>query len=42
MAMDADDSFEPIFIETYAPQFIGRNKFFPGSVQNEPRAHKIF
>ena len=32
MAMDANYSFELIFIETYAPQFIGHNKFFLGSV----------
>ena len=32
MAMDADYSFELIFVETYAPQFIGHNKFFLGSV----------
>ena len=28
MAMGADYSFELIFIETYAPQFIGHNKIF--------------
>ena len=32
MAMGADYSFELISIETYAPQFIGHNKFFLGSV----------
>ena len=32
MAMSADYSFEYIFIETYAPQFIGHNNFFLGSV----------
>jgi hypothetical protein len=31
-AMGADYSFELISIETYAPQFIGPNKFFLGSV----------
>ena len=30
--MGADYSFELIFIETYAPQFIGHNKIFLGSV----------
>ena len=30
--MGADYSFELIFIETYAPQFIGCNKIFLGSV----------
>ena len=32
MAMGADYSFELISIETYAPQFIGYNKLFLGSV----------
>jgi len=32
MSMGTDYSFEPIFIETHAPQFIGHNKFFLGSV----------
>ena len=32
MAIGANYSFELIFIETYAPQFIGHNKFFLGSV----------
>ena len=32
IVMGADYSFELIFIETYAPQFIGHNKFFLGSV----------
>ena len=32
MAMGADYSFELIFIETYAPQFIGHNELFLGSV----------
>ena len=31
--MDADYSLELISIETYAPQFIGPNDFFLGSVQ---------
>ena len=31
--MGADYSFEFISIETYAPQFIGHNKFFLGSVR---------
>ena len=35
MAMGADYSFELIFIETYAPQFIGLNKLFLGSVCSE-------
>ena len=30
--MGADYSFELIFIETYAPQFIEHNKFFLGIV----------
>ena len=30
--MGADYSFELIYIETYAPQFIGHDKFFLGSV----------
>ena len=30
----ADYSFEVISIETYAPQFIGHNKFFLGSVSS--------
>ena len=34
MAMGADYSFELIFIETYAPQFIGHNIFFLGSVNS--------
>ena len=32
MAMGADYSFELISIETYAPQFIGYDKLFLGSV----------
>ena len=32
MTMGANYSFELISIETYAPQFIGHNKFFLGSV----------
>ena len=32
MAMVADYAFELISIETYAPQFIGLNKYFLGSV----------
>ena len=32
MAMGADYSFDLISIETYAPQFIGYNKLFLGSV----------
>ena len=32
MAMGADYSFELIFIETYAPQFIGYNELFLESV----------
>ena len=32
--MGADYSFELISIETYAPQFIGHNKFFLGSVND--------
>ena len=32
MAMVADYLFELISIETYAPKFIGLNKFFLGSV----------
>ena len=32
IAMGADYSFELISIETYAPQFIGHNKFFLSSV----------
>ena len=32
IAMGADYSFELISIETYAPQFIGYNKSFLGSV----------
>ena len=32
LAMGADYSFELISIETYAPQFIGHNKLFLGSV----------
>jgi hypothetical protein len=32
MAMGADYSFELIYIETYAAQFIGHNKLFLGSV----------
>ena len=31
IAMGADNSFVLISIETYAPQFIGHNKFFLGS-----------
>ena len=33
MTMGADYSFEIISIETYAPQFIGYNKLFLGSVK---------
>ena len=32
IAMSADYSFELVCIETYAPKFIGHNKFFLGSV----------
>ena len=32
MTMGADYSFELISIETYAPQFIGHNEIFLGSV----------
>ena len=32
IAMGADYSFEHFSIETYAPQFIGHNEFFLGSV----------
>ena len=32
--MGADDSFELISIETYAPQYIWHNKFFLGSVSS--------
>ena len=35
MTMGADYSFELIFIETYAPQFIGHNKIFLGSVPEQ-------
>ena len=35
IAMDADYSFELISVETYAPQFIGYNKLFLGSVIKE-------
>ena len=36
--MGVDYSFELIFIETYAPKYIGHNKFFLGSVyKNEFR-----
>ena len=48
IAMGADYSFELISIETYAPQFIGHNKIFLGSVNNqtlavcEARSHKMF
>ena len=33
IAIGADYSFEQISIETYAPQFIGQNKIFLGSVR---------
>ena len=33
MAMGANYSFALISIETYAPQFIGHNEFFLGSVR---------
>ena len=33
--MDADYSFELISIKTYAPQFIGHNKIFLGSVSSQ-------
>ena len=36
MAMGVDYSFELISIETYAPQFIGYNKSFLGSVPVNP------
>ena len=36
--MGADYSFELISIETYAPQFIGHNKFFLGSVYIQSRS----
>ena len=32
MTMDADYSFQLYSIETYAPQFIGHNTFFLGTV----------
>ena len=32
VAMGADYSFELNFIETYAPQFLGHNDLFLGSV----------
>ena len=32
IAMGADYLFELISIDTYAPQFIGHNEFFVGSV----------
>ena len=35
IAMGADYSFELIFIETYAPKFIGHNESFLGSVMCE-------
>ena len=38
MTMGADYSFELISIETYAPQFIGHNKFFLGSVYIQSRS----
>ena len=38
MAMVADYSFELTSIETYAPQFIGYNKIFLGSVSILKRA----
>ena len=39
MAMGADYSFELISIEIYAPQFIGHNKLFLGSVQEDCLLH---
>ena len=41
IAMGADYSFELISIETYAPQFIGHNKFFLGSVGKRALTRKI-
>ena len=44
MAVGADYSFELISIEIYAPQFIGHNKLFLGSVfkvQLSEKAKKI-
>ena len=35
MTMGAYNLFELIFIETYAPQFIGHNIFFLGSVDSK-------
>ena len=35
IAMGADYSIEHISIETYAPQFIGHNKIFLGSVSSD-------
>jgi hypothetical protein len=35
IAMGADYSFELTSIETYAPQFIGHDKFFLGSVSEQ-------
>ena len=43
MAMGADYSFELIFIETNAPQFIGNNTFFLGSVHCAvAKIHELF
>ena len=39
--MGADYSFELISIETYAPQFIGRNNFFLGSVGQDMWCKKV-
>ena len=39
--MGVDYSFELISIETYAPQFIGYNKLFQGSVCIEYWSNKI-
>ena len=44
MAVGANYSFELISIETYAPQFIGYNKLFLGSVPRAvgPQEARIF
>ena len=42
MALGANYSSELIFIETYAPQFIGLNKFFLGSVFCVERHKLVF
>jgi hypothetical protein len=42
IAMDADYSMDLISIETHAPQFIGHNTFFLGSVTSLLRIHGHF